>query len=98
MSKMKIWTQGRFLWMRTMSSTVAGEGVDSLLFYPLAFYNSGIIPNEKLPLVIFAQFVAKTSIEFLFTPITYKVVAFLKSKEKIDHYDRQTNFNPFQIK
>tara|TARA_B000000475_G_scaffold70474_1_gene56486 strand:+ start:94 stop:792 length:699 start_codon:yes stop_codon:yes gene_type:complete len=98
MSKMKIWTQGRFLWMRTMSSTVAGEGVDSLLFYPLAFYNSGIIPNDKLPLVIFAQFVAKTSIEFLFTPITYKVVAFLKSKEKIDHYDHQTDFNPFQIK
>jgi uncharacterized integral membrane protein (TIGR00697 family) len=98
MSKMKIWTQGRFLWMRTMSSTVAGEGVDSLLFYPLAFYNSGIIPNEKLPLVIFAQFVAKTSIEFLFTPVTYKVVAFLKSKEKIDHYDHQTDFNPFKIK
>jgi len=81
-----------------MGSTIAGEGVDSLLFYPLAFYNSGIIPNEKLPLVILAQFIAKTSIEFIFTPITYKVVKFLKAKENIDHYDYQTNFNPFRIR
>ena len=60
MAKMKIWTQGKFLWLRTISSTIAGEGVDSIIFYPLAFYNSGVIPNDKIWLVVVAQFFAKT--------------------------------------
>ena len=59
MAKMKIWSQGKHLWLRTISSTIAGEGVDSILFYPLAFYNSGIIPNDKIWLVVVANFLQK---------------------------------------
>jgi uncharacterized integral membrane protein (TIGR00697 family) len=98
LAKMKIWTSGRWLWTRTIGSTIFGEGVDSLLFYPLAFYNSGIIPNEKLPLVIVAQFCAKVAVEIAFTPVTYKIVGWLKRAEHEDYYDRNTNFNPFAIK
>ena len=98
MAKMKILTAGRWLWTRTIGSTIAGEAVDSALFYPLAFYGAGIIPDEKLPLVMFAQFVAKVSVEVVFTPITYKIVAFLKRAEQEDYYDRQTDFNPFTLK
>jgi uncharacterized integral membrane protein (TIGR00697 family) len=98
LAKMKIRTAGRWLWTRTIGSTVVGEAVDSTLFYPLAFYNSGIIPNDKLPLVMLAQFVTKVAVEVVFTPVTYKVVAFLKRAEQEDHYDRDTNFNPFALK
>jgi hypothetical protein len=98
MAKMKILTAGKWLWTRTIGSTIAGEAVDSALFYPLAFYGAGIIPDEKLPLVMVAQFVAKVSVEVVFTPITYKVVAFLKRAEQEDYYDRQTDFNPFTLK
>jgi uncharacterized integral membrane protein (TIGR00697 family) len=98
LAKMKIMTAGKWLWTRTIGSTIAGEAVDSALFYPLAFYGAGIIPDEKLPLVMAAQFVAKVSVEVVFTPITYKVVAFLKRAEQEDYYDRATNFNPFTLK
>jgi len=98
MAKMKIWSQGKHLWLRTISSTIAGEGVDSILFYPLAFYNSGIIPNDKIWLVVVAQFFAKTMVEVSFTPFIYKIINFLKRKENIDFYDHQTNFNPFKLK
>ena len=98
LAKMKIRTAGKWLWTRTIGSTLAGEAVDSALFYPLAFYGSGIIPNEKLPLVMLAQFVAKVSVEVIFTPITYKVVGFLKRAEHEDYYDRRTDFNPFTLK
>lgn len=98
MAKMKIWSAGRWLWTRTIGSTIFGEGVDSLLFYPLAFYGSGVIPNDKLPLVMGAQFVAKVGVEVLFTPITYKIVAWLKKTENEDYYDRDTDFNPFTLK
>ena len=98
MAKMKIWSQGKHLWLRTISSTIAGEGVDSILFYPLAFYNSGIIPNDKIWLVVVAQFFAKTMVEVAFTPFIYKIINFLKRKENIDFYDHQTNFNPFKLK
>ena len=97
MAKMKVWQEGRNLWMRTIGSTIFGEAVDSTLFYPLAFYNTGIIPNEALPSVMLAQFVTKTAVEALFTPVTYKVVAFLKNAENADVYDRDTNFSPFKI-
>lgn len=97
LAKMKVWTEGRWLWMRTIGSTIVGEGVDSLLFYPLAFYGSGIIPDDKLPLVMLAQFLAKTGVEVVLTPVTYRVVAFLKHAENEDYYDRHTNFNPFRI-
>ena len=98
LAKMKILTAGKWLWTRTIGSTIAGEAVDSALFYPLAFYGSGIIPDEKLPLVMVSQFVAKVSVEVVFTPVTYKVVAFLKRAEREDYYDRTTNFNPFTLK
>ena len=98
LAKMKILTAGKWLWTRTIGSTIAGEAVDSALFYPLAFYGSGIIPDDKLPLVMAAQFIVKVSVEVVFTPVTYKVVGFLKRAEREDYYDRQTNFNPFTLK
>jgi len=98
LAKMKLYTEGRWLWTRTIGSTICGEAVDSALFYPLAFYGSGIIPDDKLPMVMLAQFLAKTMVEVLFTPITYKIVGFLKRAEQEDYYDRRTNFNPFALK
>jgi hypothetical protein len=98
LAKMKIATAGRWLWMRTIGSTVAGEAVDSALFYPLAFYATGIIPDDKLPLVMLAQFVTKVSVEIIFTPLTYKIVNALKRAEQEDMYDRNTNFSPFVLK
>ena len=97
LAKMKILTEGRWLWTRTIGSTIFGEGVDSLLFYPLAFYGTGIIPDDKLPLVMAAQFFTKVGVEVAFTPLTYKIVAWLKAAEHEDYYDRKTDFNPFQI-
>ena len=98
LAKMKIATAGRWLWTRTIGSTIAGEAVDSALFYPLAFYGSGIIPNERLGAIMLAQFVLKVGVEVLFTPVTYRVVAVLKRAENEDYYDRDTNFTPFTLK
>ena len=98
LAKMKIMTAGRWLWTRTIGSTIAGEAVDSALFYPLAFYGSGIIPDDKLPMVMLAQFVTKVGVEVVFTPLTYRIVNALKRAEQEDFYDRKTNFNPFAIK
>lgn len=98
LAKMKVLTAGRWLWTRTIGSTIVGEAVDSSLFYPLAFYGSGIIPNDKLPVVMLSQFIAKVAVEVVFTPVTYKIVGALKRAEQEDHYDRDTNFNPFALK
>lgn len=98
LAKMKIAMQGRRLWARTIGSTIFGEAVDSALFYPLAFYGSGIIPDDKLPLVMVAQFVTKVAVEVLFTPLTYKIVGALKKAENEDYYDRDTEFTPFTLK
>jgi queuosine precursor transporter len=98
LAKMKILTSGRWLWTRTIGSTIFGEGIDSLIFYPLAFYGTGIIPDDKLPLVMLAQFVTKTGVEVVFTPATYVVVAWLKRVEQEDYYDRDTDFTPFSVK
>jgi uncharacterized integral membrane protein (TIGR00697 family) len=98
LAKMKIWTEGRHLWARTIGSTIAGEGVDSMLFYPLAFWGTGIIPDDKLPMVMLAQFVTKVAVEVLFTPVTYKIVNALKRAEHEDYYDRDTQFTPFSLK
>ena len=97
LAKMKILTEGRWLWTRTIGSTIFGEAVDSTLFYPLAFYGTGIIPDDKLPLVMLAQFVTKVGVEVIFTPLTYKIVAWLKAVEHEDYYDRKTDFNPFRL-
>lgn len=96
MAKMKVWTQGRRLWMRTIGSTICGELVDSSLFYMIAFY--GIWPHRQLLSVIVAQYVLKTGWEVVMTPITYKVVHFLKRRENEDYYDHGTDFNPFKLK
>jgi uncharacterized integral membrane protein (TIGR00697 family) len=98
LAKMKIITQGKHLWSRTIGSTVVGEAVDSALFYPLAFYGSGIIPDDKLPMVMLAQFTLKVLVEIVFTPVTYAIVNALKRAENEDYYDQQTDFNPFHLK
>ncbi|WP_430434953.1 queuosine precursor transporter [Methyloversatilis sp.] len=98
LAKMKLWMAGRRLWMRTIGLTLFGEGVNSLLFYPLAFWGTGIIPDEQLPAVMLAQFVAKVGVEVAFTPLTYRIVAWLKRAENEDYYDRDTDFNPFSLR
>src|SRR4029077_1971787 len=98
LARMKIMTAGKWLWTRTIGSTIAGEAVDSALFYPLAFYGTGIIPDDKLPLVMVAQFIARVGVEIVCAPVTYKIVGFLKLAEHEDYYDRNTNFNPFVLK
>ena len=96
LAKMKVWTQGRWLWTRTIGSTLCGELVDSVLFYFIAFY--GKWPMEQLLAVTMTQYVLKTSWEVLMTPVTYKVVAKLKRAEQEDYFDRDTNFTPFRLK
>jgi uncharacterized integral membrane protein (TIGR00697 family) len=98
LAKMKVATQGKYMGARFVGSTVAGEAVDSALFYPLAFYNSGIMPNELVITLVFSQFITKTLVEIAFLPVTYRVVAFLKRAENEDHFDRKTDFNPFKLK
>ena len=96
LAKMKIWTNGQYLWMRTIGSTAAGELIDSSCFYLSAFY--GVWPLETILQVALVQYFLKTAWEVLATPLTYLVVSFLKKKESEDHYDINTNFNPFRIK
>ncbi len=95
LAKMKIFTQGRMLWTRTIGSTVVGEAVDSSLFYVIAFY--GIWETGDIVKVALTQYVLKTAWEVLSTPLTYWVVNFLKRVEHEDYYDRGTNFNPFKL-
>ena len=95
MAKMKIWSQGRRLWQRTIGSTLIGEAVDSSLFYFIAFY--AIWPDAQVLAIAVAQFVLKTSWEIVMTPVTYRVVAFLKQAENEDWYDTNTNFTPFRV-
>jgi len=98
MAKMKIWTEGRRLWLRFWGSTIVGEGVDSLIFYPLAFYGMTDWPVSALGEVMLSQFILKVSWEVLLTPLTYAVVGWLKRKEGVDVYDVGTNFTPFTAK
>ncbi len=97
LAKMKIATKGKYLWMRTIGSTFAGEAVDSLIFYPLAFLNAPGWSNEQVISVMIGNYFLKVLWEIVATPVTYKVVAFLKRVELEDHYDRDTNFNPFTL-
>lgn len=96
LAKMKVATQGRFLWARVVGSTVVGQLVDTGLFFLIAFY--GIWPHEQLFAVIVTQYLFKTLWEAIMYPATAKAVAFLKRAEGVDFYDRGTNFNPFSIK
>lgn len=95
MAKMKIWSEGKNLWMRFWGSTVIGEGADSLIFYPLAFYGMSDWPLGALGQVMLSQFILKVTWEVLLTPVTYAVVGWLKRKEGIDVYDVGTDFTPF---
>ena len=95
LAKMKLMTRGRWLWTRTIGSTIVGEAVDSSLFYVIAFY--GIWETSDIVKVALTQYVLKTGWEVIATPLTYKVVNFLKKKENEDYYDRGTNFNPFKL-
>lgn len=96
LAKMKIWTQGRHLWSRTIGSTVVGQGVDSLIFYPLAFW--GVWDSDTLLVVLLTQWVLKVAWEALLTPVTYAVVGWLKRREGVDVFDVGTDFTPFQFK
>jgi hypothetical protein len=94
MAKLKIVTKGRYLWVRTIGSTIAGEGIDTILFILIAF--AGIMPANDLIKTIPAVYVFKVVYEILATPLTYVIVRFLKRKEGIDIYDFGTNFSPFR--
>jgi uncharacterized integral membrane protein (TIGR00697 family) len=96
LAKMKIWTHGKWLWTRTIGSTLVGELVDSSLFYFIAFY--GIWATGDIVKVAIAQYFLKSGWEAVMTPVTYRVVGFLKRVEEEDYYDRGTNFNPFVLK
>src|SRR3546814_206781 len=98
MARMKIWTNGKYLWTRTIGSTVVGQGFDSLIFYPLAFYGAPGWPTHQILLVMLSQFILKTSWEAVLTPVTYAVVGALNSREGVDVYDRGTDFSPFVTK
>jgi uncharacterized integral membrane protein (TIGR00697 family) len=96
LARMKLMTQGRHLWTRTIGSTVAGQAVDSLIFYPLAFW--GVWEGETLLKVLLIQWALKVGWEAALTPLTYAVVRFLKRREGIDVYDRGTDFTPFRAR
>ncbi len=94
MARMKIWTQGKHLWTRTIGSTVVGQGVDSLIFYPLAFW--GVWSNTQVITVMITNWLLKVGWEVVLTPVTYAVVGWLKRKEGVDIFDEDTDFYAFQ--
>jgi len=98
LAKMKVWTKGKHLWSRTIGSTFAGQGVDSLIFYPLAFWGAQGWTNDLVLKVLVTQWVLKVSWEVLLTPVTYAVVGFLKRREGVDVYDEGTDFTPFRAR
>jgi uncharacterized integral membrane protein (TIGR00697 family) len=95
LAKMKVFTQGRWLWTRTIGSTIVGEGVDTLLFVLIAFY--GLYTPSLLLSIIISNYLFKTGFEALVTPLTYLVVNTLKRVENEDYYDVDTDFNPFRV-
>lgn len=95
LAKLKLRTQGRMLWLRTIGSTIVGEACDTLVFYPLAFY--GVWSDELLVAVMGANYLIKVGWEAVATPLTYRVVGALKRAEHEDFYDRETNFTPFSL-
>lgn len=95
LAKMKLFSAGKYLWMRTIGSTVLGEFADSLVFYPIAFY--GTWSNEQLISVMIGNYFIKVLWEVLATPFTYLIVDFLKRAEQVDYFDKNTNFNPFSL-
>lgn len=96
LAKMKILTKGRYLWMRTIASTIVGEFVNTGLFYAIAL--TGVLPNSVLVQAILIGWVLKVAVEVILTPWTYYIVAALKKAEGEDFYDKETDFNPFTWK
>ncbi len=95
LAKMKVRTEGRYLWMRTIGSTIVGQGADSLIFITVAFY--GILPTSALMTAVVSQWLVKSAYEALATPLTYWVVNALKRSEGIDTFDRNTDFRPVRL-
>jgi len=95
LAKMKIMTGGRHLWMRTIGSTLVGELADSAIFYPLAFW--GLWPVSLVIQVMISNYLIKVLWEAAMTPVTYRIVNFLKKAENEDYFDRDTDFTPFSI-
>ncbi len=98
LARMKLLTKGRHLWSRTIGSTAVGQGIDSLIFYPLAFYGAPDWPVEEMLKVMGVQFLLKVGWEVILTPVTYGVVGWLKRREGVDVYDEDTDFTPFRTK
>lgn len=96
LAKMKVATAGRWLWLRTIGSTLTGEGFDTVIFVTIAIA-FGVFPPEIALSLITANYIFKVAVEILFTPVTYAIVGFLKRAEQEDFYDRGTNFNPFSL-
>lgn len=96
LARMKVWTRGRFLWTRTIGSTVVGQGVDSALFYPIAF--AGLWSADTMLRVVAFNWLFKVAVEALLTPVTYAVVNGLKRAENEDFFDTDTDFTPFSLK
>jgi uncharacterized integral membrane protein (TIGR00697 family) len=95
LARMKIWTRGRWLWSRTIGSTIVGEFVDTLLFVSIAFLGATGFPTRVLVAVLVSNYIFKVGVEVIFTPVTYAIVGFLKRREQEDYYDYHTDFNPF---
>ena len=96
LAKMKIATEGRHLWLRTIGSTIVGQFADSAVFIFLAF--AGMVPSGALGMLVVTQWLTKSAYEALVTPLTYRAVNYLKRVEREDHYDRETDFNPLKWK
>jgi len=96
LAKLKIATQGRWLWTRTIGSTVVGQALDSVVFVTLAFV--GIVPAGAIAGIVAAQWFVKVAYEALATPLTYAAVAWLKSREQVDTFDHETDFNPVRLR
>ena len=96
LARLKVATEGRHLWLRTIGSTACGQAVDSMIFYPLAF--SGLWTGETMARVMFFNFVFKVAVEVVFTPATYAVIGWLKRAEDLDTYDTHTRFTPFSLR
>ncbi|RKF23541.1 VUT family protein [Altericroceibacterium spongiae] len=95
LARMKILTQGKALWTRTIGSTVVGQALDSIIFYPLAFYGMAGWPPDQLMQVVISQWLIKTGWEVVLTPVTYCVIGFLKRREGVEIFDDDTDFSPF---
>ncbi len=98
MARMKLWSDGKHLWARTIGSTVLGEGVDSLIFYPLAFLGAEGFTPGLVVTVMLTQWALKVAWEVVLTPLTYAIVGALKRAEGVDVFDRETDFTPFRAR